>query len=86
MPCCWDALSARLIERAGFAKGTTRGRVGISTKHSLALVNKGGATAAELVDFAKEVRRGVLERFGVTLHPEPRILGFEPEELAGLYD
>ena len=77
--------AAWLIERAGFAKGTRRGNVGISTKHSLAIVNKGGATAAELVAFAAEVRAAVGDRFGVTLHPEPRPLGFEASELAALY-
>jgi UDP-N-acetylmuramate dehydrogenase len=78
LPAAW------LIERAGFAKGTRRGRVGISTRHSLALVNLGAATAAELLAFAAEIRDQVAERFGVTLHPEPRMLGFTPEELAPL--
>jgi UDP-N-acetylmuramate dehydrogenase len=50
IPAAW------LIERAGFQKGDTRGNVGISTKHSLALINRGGATAAELVAFAREIR------------------------------
>jgi UDP-N-acetylmuramate dehydrogenase len=76
--------AAWLIERAGLAKGTARGRVGISTRHSLALVNRGGATAAELVAFAAEVRERVHEAFGVVLVPEPRLLGFTPEEAATL--
>jgi UDP-N-acetylmuramate dehydrogenase len=71
-----------LIERAGFAKGTIDGRVGLSTRHALAVVNRGGATAAELVAFAGRVRAGVLERFGVSLTPEPVLLGFTSEELA----
>ena len=62
--------AAWLIERAGFPKGTTRGNVGTSRKHSLALVNRGG-TAAELVALAAEIRDGVRARFGVTLEPEP---------------
>jgi UDP-N-acetylmuramate dehydrogenase len=67
--------AAWLIERAGFHKGDTRGNVGISSKHSLALVNRGGATTAELVAFAREIAQGVRERFGVDLHPEPIFVG-----------
>jgi UDP-N-acetylmuramate dehydrogenase len=67
--------AAWLIERAGFHKGDRRGNVGISTKHSLALVNRGGATTAELVAFAREIAAGVRERFGVELHPEPIFVG-----------
>jgi UDP-N-acetylmuramate dehydrogenase len=66
-----------LIERAGFAKGYSpgRGRVGISHKHALALVNRGGGTATELLDLAREIQDGVLERLGIALHPEPIIVG-----------
>ncbi len=67
--------AAWLIERAGFHKGDTRGNVGISTKHSLALINRGGATTTELVAFAREIADGVRERFGVDLHPEPIFVG-----------
>ena len=67
--------AAWLIERAGFHKGDTRGAVGISTKHSLALINRGGATTAELIGFAREIAAGVRERFGVELHPEPILVG-----------
>ena len=67
--------AAWLIERAGFHKGDVRGRVGISTKHSLALINRGGATTAELVAFAREIADAVRERFGVGLHPEPIFVG-----------
>ena len=66
--------AAWLIERAGFAKGFTRGTVGISHKHALALVNRGGATAAELLALADEIIAGVEARFGVTLVPEPIIV------------
>ena len=66
--------AAWLIERAGFAKGTVRGRVGISTKHALALVNRGGATTAELLALAHEIQAGVLARLGARLEPEPVIL------------
>ena len=69
--------AAWLIERAGFHKGDTRGSVGISTKHSLALINRGGATTAELVAFAREIADGVRERFGVALHPEPIFVGHD---------
>lgn len=76
--------AAWLIERAGLLRGTARGRVGISTKHSLGIVNRGGATASELIAFALEVKTRVRDAFGVTLHPEPRMIGFEPEEVAAL--
>jgi UDP-N-acetylmuramate dehydrogenase len=60
-----------LIDRAGFGRGYLRGRVGLSTKHPLALTNRGGGTTAELLRLAREVRDGVAGRFGVLLHPEP---------------
>jgi len=63
-----------LIERAGFTKGYTVGRVGISTKHALALVNRGGATATELLALATEIVDGVRARLGVALVPEPVIV------------
>ena len=66
--------AAWLIERAGFAKGTTRGRVGISTKHALALVNRGGATAAELLGFASEIQVAVRDRLGALLELEPVVV------------
>jgi UDP-N-acetylmuramate dehydrogenase len=67
--------AAWLIERSGFAKGYGAGRAGISTKHTLALVNRGGATCAELVGLAREIAGGVRERFGVELVPEPVFVG-----------
>jgi UDP-N-acetylmuramate dehydrogenase len=67
--------AAWLIERAGFRRGHGNGRVGISTKHTLALVNRGGATTAELMSLASEIAGGVEERFGVSLHPEPVLVG-----------
>ena len=69
--------AARLIEHAGFGRGYGRGRVGISRKHTLALVNRGGATTAELLDLAREVRDGVRAAFGITLEPEPTLVGVE---------
>ena len=66
--------AAWLIEHAGFAKGYARGNVGISKKHALALVNRGGATATELMDLAREIQAGVRARFGVELSPEPIVI------------
>jgi UDP-N-acetylmuramate dehydrogenase len=68
--------AAWLIERAGFRRGHEHGRAAISTKHTLALVNRGGASAAELVGLAREIATGVRERFGVRLQPEPVLVGF----------
>ncbi|WP_437982374.1 UDP-N-acetylmuramate dehydrogenase [Sorangium sp. So ce117] len=76
--------AAWLIERAGFAKGTRHGAAGISTRHTLALVNRGGATAEELLGLARRVRRGVLDRFGVALSAEPDLVGFAPGEIDDL--
>jgi len=67
--------AAWLIERAGFQKGYGSGRVGISTKHTLALVNRGGASTTELLSLAHEIAAGVSDRFGVALHPEPVLVG-----------
>lgn len=69
--------AAWLIERAGFRKGESRGRVGLSAKHALALTNRGGATTAELVAFAREIAARVRERFGVELRPEPVLVGVD---------
>jgi UDP-N-acetylmuramate dehydrogenase len=67
--------AAWLIEHAGFAKGYRRGRVALSGRHTLALTNRGGADTAELLALAREVRDGVHARYGVTLHPEPQLVG-----------
>ncbi len=67
--------AAWLIERAGFSRGYGDGRAGISTKHTLALVNRGGATTAELMALARTIAAGVRERFGITLTPEPVLIG-----------
>ncbi|MGE4426298.1 MAG: UDP-N-acetylmuramate dehydrogenase [Solirubrobacteraceae bacterium] len=66
--------AAWLIERAGFAKGHARGGAAISSKHTLALTNRGGGSA-DLVALAREVAAGVQEAFGVALHPEPVFVG-----------
>ncbi len=68
--------AAWLIERAGFPKGFDGpgGRVGLSTKHTLALVNRDGTTA-DLLQLARQIRDGVREAFEVDLHPEPVFVG-----------
>jgi UDP-N-acetylmuramate dehydrogenase len=67
--------AAWLIEHAGFSKGYGDGRIGISAKHALALVNRGGGTTAELVALASEIAGGVRAAFGVELRPEPTLVG-----------
>jgi UDP-N-acetylmuramate dehydrogenase len=69
--------AAWLIEHAGFAKGHRRGQVAVSTKHTLALTNRGGATTAELLALAAEVRDGVRDAFGIDLVNEPVLVGCE---------
>jgi UDP-N-acetylmuramate dehydrogenase len=69
--------AAWLIEQAGFHRGFSDGRVGISTKHTLALVNRGGAGTTELIALARQIRGQVRESFGVTLEPEPTLIGVE---------
>jgi UDP-N-acetylmuramate dehydrogenase len=67
-----------LIERAGFTKGFQGpGDARISTKHTLALTNRGGATAADLMGLARQVVAGVRETFGVELTNEPTLVGLE---------
>ena len=79
--------AAWLIDRAGFAKGfglpgtpgasLAGGRASLSTKHTLAITNRGEATAQDLLAIARAVRDGVSERFGVTLHNESLLIGIE---------
>lgn len=70
VPAAW------LIERSGFPKGLRRGSVGISEAHALSLVHYGDGTSVELVELARDVRQGVLQRFQIELRPEPVFLGF----------
>jgi UDP-N-acetylmuramate dehydrogenase len=63
--------AAWLIERAGFAKGYTVGAVGISRKHALALVHRGGGTTRELLALARDIRDRVQARLGIELEIEP---------------
>ena len=69
--------AAWLIEKAGFTRGHGSGRVSLSTKHTLALTNRGGATTEELLTLAREIRDGVQSAFGITLVPEPVLVGCE---------
>ncbi len=69
--------AAWLIERAGFQRGYGAGRAGISSKHTLALINRGGASTVELMALAREIAGGVQAKFGVALHPEPVLVGHE---------
>jgi UDP-N-acetylmuramate dehydrogenase len=68
--------AAWLVEYAGFAKGYTRGAAGVSRRHALAIVNRGGATAAEIVALKDEIQSRVRDKFGIELQPEPVFLGF----------
>jgi UDP-N-acetylmuramate dehydrogenase len=70
VPAAW------LIEQAGFRRGQRWGTVGISSRHSLALVCHAGATSRALLEAAHRVRDGVAEAFGLWLQPEPQFLGF----------
>lgn len=71
--------SAWLIEHAGFGKGfrLPRSRAGLSTKHALALTNRGGADAEELAELARYIRIRVQDEFGLVLQPEPVLVGIE---------
>lgn len=66
-----------LVERSGFSKGYPGpdAAARLSTKHALALTNRGSATSADLVNLARLVRDGVRDTFGITLHPEPVLVG-----------
>lgn len=70
IPAAW------LIEKSGFQKGFQKGRAGLSTRHTLALTNRGDATAAEIVALKDEIQKKVLKVFGVELKTEPVFLGF----------
>jgi UDP-N-acetylmuramate dehydrogenase len=67
--------AAWLIEQAGFGKGYGAGPAALSSRHTLALTNRGGATAADLLVLARELRDGVRARFGIDLEPEPTLVG-----------
>jgi UDP-N-acetylmuramate dehydrogenase len=68
--------AAWLVENSGFKKGYVREKAGISSKHALAIVNLGGATAAEIVALKDEIQARVEDAWGVRLEPEPVLVGF----------
>ena len=68
--------AAWLVEHSGFSKGYDGGRVGISRKHALAIVNRGEATAADVVALKEHIQQRVEEIWGVALQPEPVFVGF----------
>ena len=82
--------AAWLIDQAGFCKGyglertpghlLAGGRAALSTKHTLAITNRGGASARDILAIARAVRRGVKERFGITLVNEPLLIGVQLEQ------
>jgi len=67
--------AAWLIEQAGYGKGYGNDRVSLSTKHTLALTNRGSGTTRDLLALARELRDGVREKFGITLVNEPVLVG-----------
>jgi UDP-N-acetylmuramate dehydrogenase len=74
--------AAWLIDQAGFGKGyglepdsASGGRAALSTKHTLAITNRGSASTKDMLAIAREVRAGVVKRFGIELHPEPLLIG-----------
>jgi UDP-N-acetylmuramate dehydrogenase len=74
---CTKTSAAWLIDRAGFGKGYGSGPATLSTKHTLALTNRGAATAGDLLALAREIRDGVRAAFGVELVNEPVMVGVE---------
>ena len=69
--------AAWLIDHAGFGKGFGEPPATLSTKHTLALTNRGGARSSDVVQLARTVREGVARQFGVVLEPEPVLVGVE---------
>lgn len=64
-------LAGWLIEQAGFPKGFALGAAAVSSRHTLAIVNRGNATAKEILALRDEIRKGVLAQFGICLEQEP---------------
>jgi UDP-N-acetylmuramate dehydrogenase len=71
VPAAW------LVEQSGFTKGFTRGPVGISRRHALAIVNRGGSKASDILALKTDIQRAVRDQFGIELKPEPVFVGFE---------
>lgn len=70
LPAAW------LVEHAGFTRGYIKGAAGISRKHTLAIINRGGATAGEITALSDEIQARVRKRFGIVLEQEPVLVGF----------
>ena len=70
IPAAW------LIEQAGFSKGYIKGRAGISANHTLALINRGNASAIEMIELKDTIQSTVRDLFNIELHPEPIFVGF----------
>jgi UDP-N-acetylmuramate dehydrogenase len=77
LPAAW------LIEQSGFPRGYQSGPVGLSSKHPLAVVNRGGATARDVLRLAVQIKTRVADRFGIALVPEPAFVGFADEADVG---
>jgi UDP-N-acetylmuramate dehydrogenase len=73
IPAAW------LIEQAGFERGCQFGAAGLSSKHPLAIINRGGATARDVLALAVRIKRQVGDRFGIWLRPEPVFVGFDDD-------
>ncbi|HSB08368.1 MAG TPA: UDP-N-acetylmuramate dehydrogenase [Blastocatellia bacterium] len=69
--------AAWLIERAGIMRGHARGNVGTSSKHALAIINRGGGTASEVMELKELIQSRVFDSFGIALAPEPVFVGFD---------
>jgi len=67
--------AAWLVEKAGFSRGLSWGHVGISSKHTLAIVNRGGASAAEVLALKEQIQHRVMHMWGVKLEMEPVVVG-----------
>jgi len=74
VPAAW------LIEHAGFPRGFASGPVGLSSKHPLAIVNRGGASARDVLALAVRIKQQVADTFGVRLRPEPVFAGFDGDD------
>ena len=70
IPAAW------LIENAGFHKGFALGNAGLSSKHTLAVINRGGASAADILSLKDEIQAAVSAKFSIELYPEPVFVGF----------
>jgi UDP-N-acetylmuramate dehydrogenase len=71
IPAAW------LVEKSGFHKGFRKGNAGLSTRHTLAIVNTGGADAADILNLKDEIQNKVEENFDITLAAEPVFVGFD---------